>query len=172
VRTPVALADVAAEAAEAVGQLARAKGIGLHLDVPESLPPLPADRDRLMQVLINLLSNAVKACPPGGTGRIGLLAWPAADALLLCVEDNGKGIASAEHHQIFDKFFQAQHQTMRKPEGSGLGLAITKKIVELHQGRIWVESAPDQGARFFVELPLAAPQRAAAPFAPSPSYSL
>jgi Na+/proline symporter/signal transduction histidine kinase len=169
VRTPVALAEVAAEAAEAVGQLARAKGIALHLDVPTALPPLPADRDRLMQVLINLLSNAVKACPPGGTGRIGVLAWPAADALLLCVEDNGKGIASAEHHQIFDKFFQAQHQSLRKPEGSGLGLAITKKIVELHQGRIWVESAPEQGARFFVELPLVAPVRAATPF--SPSYS-
>jgi Na+/proline symporter/signal transduction histidine kinase len=167
---PVTLAEVAAEAAEAVGQLARAKGIALHLDVPAALPPLPADRDRLMQVLINLLSNAVKACPPGGTGRIGVLAWPAADALLLCVEDNGKGIASAEHHQIFDKFFQAQHQNMRKPEGSGLGLAITKKLVELHQGRIWVESAPEQGARFFVELPLAPPVRATAPF--SPSYSL
>ncbi|MBJ6145413.1 sensor histidine kinase [Siccationidurans sp. BT559] len=170
VRAPVALAEVAAEAAEAVGQLARAKGIALHLDVPAELPPLPADRDRLMQVLINLLSNAVKACPLGGTGRIGLLAWPAADALLLCVEDNGKGIAQAEHHQIFDKFFQAQHQNMRKPEGSGLGLAITKKLVELHQGRIWVESAPEQGARFFVELPLAPPVRATAPF--STSYSL
>jgi signal transduction histidine kinase len=170
VRAPVVLAEVAAEAAEAVGQLARAKGIALHLDVPAELPPLPADRDRLMQVLINLLSNAVKACPPGGTGRIGLLAWPAADALLLCVEDNGKGIAQAEHHQIFDKFFQAQHQNMRKPEGSGLGLAITKKLVELHQGRIWVESAPEQGARFFVELPLAPPVRATAPF--STSYSL
>jgi signal transduction histidine kinase len=169
-RAPVALAEVAAEAAEAVGQLARAKGIALHLDVPAALPPLPADRDRLMQVLINLLSNAVKACPPGGTGRIGVLAWPAADALLLCVEDNGKGIASAEHHQIFDKFFQAQHQNMRKPEGSGLGLAITKKLVELHQGRIWVESAPEQGARFFVELPLAPPVRATIPF--SPSYSV
>jgi len=170
VRAPVALAEVAAEAAEAVGQLARAKGIALHLDVPAALPPLPADRDRLMQVLINLLSNAVKACPPGGTGRIGLLAWPAADALLLCVEDNGKGIAQAEHHQIFDKFFQAQHQSLRKPEGSGLGLAITKKLVELHQGRIWVESAPEQGARFFVELPLAPPVRATAPF--NASYSL
>ena len=56
-------------AAEAVGQLARAKGIALHLDVPAELPPLPADRDRLMQMLINLLSNAVKACPLGGTGR-------------------------------------------------------------------------------------------------------
>jgi Na+/proline symporter/signal transduction histidine kinase len=169
VRTPVALADVAHEAAEAVGQLARAKGIALHLDVPATLPALPADRDRLMQLLINLLSNAVKACPPGGTGRIGVLAWPAADALLLCVEDNGKGIAQAEQHQIFDKFFQAQNQNMRKPEGSGLGLAITKKIVELHQGRIWVESAPEQGARFFVELPLVAPVRAPASF--SSSYS-
>jgi signal transduction histidine kinase len=169
VRTDLVLSEVAQEAAEAVGQLARAKGIALHLDVPANLPLLPADRDRLMQVLINLLSNAVKACPPGRAGRIDLLAWPAADALLLCVADNGKGIAQAEQHQIFDKFFQAQNQNMRKPEGSGLGLAITKKIVELHQGRIWVESAPEQGARFFVELPLVAPVRASAPF--SPSYS-
>jgi len=168
-RTDLVVSEVAQEAVEAVGQLARAKGIALHLDVPANLPALPADRDRLMQVLINLLSNAVKACPPGRAGRIDLLAWPAADALLLCVADNGKGIAQAEQHQIFDKFFQAQNQNMRKPEGSGLGLAITKKIVELHQGRIWVESAPEQGARFFVELPLVAPVRASALF--SPSYS-
>jgi Na+/proline symporter/signal transduction histidine kinase len=166
-RTPLALAEVAHEAAEAVAQLARERGTELRVEVPASLPPLPADRDRLMQVLINLLSNAIKASQPGRPGRIAVLAWPAADALLLCVEDNGKGIALAEQHQIFDKFFQAQNQTMRKPEGSGLGLAITKKIVELHQGRIWVESAPEQGARFFIELPLAVPTRAAAPFSPS-----
>jgi len=166
-RTPLALAEVVQEAAEAVAQLARERGTELRVDVPTSLPPLPADRDRLMQVLINLLSNAIKASQPGRPGRIAVLAWPAADALLLCVEDNGKGIALAEQHQIFDKFFQAQNQTMRKPEGSGLGLAITKKIVELHQGRIWVESAPGQGARFFIELPLAVPARAAAPFSPS-----
>lgn len=166
-RTPLVLADVVHEAAEAVAQLARERGSELRVDVPPSLPPLPADRDRLMQVLINLLSNAIKASQPDRPGRIAVLAWPAADALLLCVEDNGKGIPLAEQHQIFDKFFQAHHQTMRKPEGSGLGLAITKKIVELHQGRIWVESAPEQGARFFVELPLAVPARAAAPFSPS-----
>jgi len=155
-RAPLALAEVAAEAAEAVGQLARARGIGLRLEVPATLPLLPADRDRLMQVLINLLSNAVKACPADGTGRIAVLAWPAADALLLCVEDNGHGIALPEQHLIFDKFFQAPNQTMRKPAGTGLGLAISKKIVELHYGRLWVESAPGQGARFFVELPLGA----------------
>ncbi|GAB3635863.1 hypothetical protein GCM10027422_14530 [Hymenobacter arcticus] len=166
-RTPLVLADVAHEAVEAVAQLARERGTELRVEVPPNLPLLPADRDRLMQVLINLLSNAIKASPAGRPGRIAVLAWPAADALLLCVEDNGKGIALAEQHQIFDKFFQARNQNMRKPEGSGLGLAITKKIVELHQGRIWVESAPEQGARFFIELPLAVPARAAAPFIPS-----
>ncbi len=154
-RGPVALAELVAEALEAVGQLLRDKQIGLYVDVPTDLPLLNADRDRLMLVLINLLSNAVKACQPGGQGRISVLAWPAADVLLLCVEDNGRGISPAAHHLIFDKFFQAQNQTTRKPEGSGLGLAITKKIVELHHGRIWVESALDQGARFFIELPLA-----------------
>ncbi|AMJ65529.1 ATP-binding protein [Hymenobacter sp. PAMC 26628] len=153
-RAPLALAAVVADAVAAVDPLARARGIALRVDVPAALPALPADRDRLMQVLINLLSNAVKACPPGGRGRIAVLAWPAADAVLLCVEDNGKGIAPAEHHLIFDKFFQARHQALRKPEGSGLGLAITRRIVELHQGRIWVESALEHGARFFVELPL------------------
>ena len=153
-RTPLVLADVVQEAAEAVAQLARERGSELRLAVPPNLPLLPADRDRLMQVLINLLSNAIKATVPGRPGRIAVRAWPAANALRLCVEDNGKGIALAEQPQLFDKFFQAHHQTMRKPEGSGLGLAITKKIVELHQGRIWVESAPEQGARFFIELPL------------------
>ena len=171
-RSPLQLAEVVGEAVEAVAQLARERGAELRVEVPASLPPLPADRDRLMQVLINLLSNALKAAVPGRPGHIAVLAWPAADALLLCVEDNGKGIALAEQHQIFDKFFQARHQTMRKPEGSGLGLAITKKIVELHQGRIWVESAPEQGARFFVELPLVVPARAATPFSPTPSFAL
>lgn len=161
-RVPIMLAEVAHEAAEAVEQLAHERGIVLRLDVPTALPPLPADRDRLMQVLINLLSNAVKACPADGTGRIAVRAWPVADALLLCVEDNGRGIALPEQHLIFDKFFQAPNQTMRKPAGTGLGLAISKKIVELHHGRLWVESTPDQGARFFVELPLATPARESA----------
>ncbi|GAB3846358.1 ATP-binding protein [Hymenobacter terrigena] len=153
-RAPVPVTDLVAEALDAVGQLLRDKGIALHVDVPADLPILHADRDRLMQVLVNLLSNAIKACRPDGQGRIAVLAWPTADVLLLCVEDNGRGISPAAQHLIFDKFYQAQHQTTRKPEGTGLGLAITRKIVELHHGRIWVESSLEQGARFFIELPL------------------
>ena len=153
-RTPVPVAGLVAEALDAVGQLLRDKHIALHIDTPADLPVLSADRDRLMQVLVNLISNAIKACRADGTGRIAVLAWPAADVLLLCIEDNGRGISPAAQHLIFDKFYQAQNQTTRKPEGTGLGLAITRKIVELHHGRIWVESAVEQGARFFVELPL------------------
>jgi signal transduction histidine kinase len=132
----------------------RDKHIQLDVVVPPSLPLLSGDRDRLMQVLVNLLSNAVKSCRADGGGQIGVVAETFDDALRISVLDNGKGIDPAYHELIFDKFFQAKNQTTRKPEGSGLGLAITKKIVELHAGRIWVESALDQGARFSVELPV------------------
>lgn len=184
-REPVAAAQLLPEALDAVAQLARARGIALEMVLPTALPPLLADPDRLMQVLVNLLSNAVKACRTDGTGRIrvavgpaggvgkalpapgapgaavaggggGSIPTPPPDAnLLICVEDNGKGIAAEFHELIFDKFFQAKNQTMRKPEGSGLGLAISRKIVEGHGGRLWVESELGQGARFYLELPTA-----------------
>ncbi|GAA3917207.1 ATP-binding protein [Hymenobacter algoricola] len=158
------VAEVLGDAIESVGQLLRDKHIQLDLVVPPGLPPLPGDRDRLMQVLVNLLSNAIKSCRFGGGGRIGVVAAAdaAAGTIRLSIQDNGKGIDPAYHELIFDKFFQAKNQMTRKPEGSGLGLAITKKIVELHAGRIWVESQADEGAVFSLELPLAA----APPLAP------
>ena len=151
---PVDLPSLVADAFAAVAALAHERRVALGTDLPADLPALLADRDRLMQVLVNLLSNALKACPADGTGRVAVLAWPVANALLICVEDNGKGVAAPSHNLIFDKFYQAHQQTTRKPEGTGLGLAISRQIVELHKGRIWVESAAGQGARFFVELPL------------------
>ncbi|RPD48673.1 GHKL domain-containing protein [Hymenobacter sediminis] len=154
-KVPVDVADVITDALDAVGQLLRDKQIHLDLAVPPGLLPLAGDRDRLMQVLVNLLSNAVKSCRSDGSGRIAVLVEASANVLRITVQDNGKGIDPEFHQLIFDKFFQARNQTMRKPEGSGLGLAITKKIVELHAGRIWVESAPEQGARFSFELPVA-----------------
>ncbi|OUJ72836.1 sensor histidine kinase [Hymenobacter crusticola] len=154
-RAPLAVADIIHDALDAVGQLLRDKHIRLEVSVLPGLPALSGDRDRLMQVLVNLLSNAVKSCRVDGFGHIWVRAEAADNTVRIQVADNGKGIDPALHELIFDKFFQAQNQTMRKPEGSGLGLAITKKIVELHAGRIWVESAPEQGARFSFELPLA-----------------
>jgi len=162
---PVAIGELVAEAVESVEQLAHARHIQLTMAVAPDLPSLPADRDRLMQVLVNLLSNAVKACSADGSGRIWVGAEAIGGQLHLRVTDNGKGIDPAYHHLIFDKFYQAQHQTIRKPEGSGLGLAITRNIVELHQGRIWVESAPEQGASFSLTLPLH-PQRQPQPTDP------
>ncbi|WP_426059136.1 ATP-binding protein [Hymenobacter sp. B1770] len=164
-RHPVPMAELLDEAVEAVGQLLRDKHIALEVAVPPGLPALPADRDRLMQVLVNLLSNSIKACRPDGSGRIKLaLTYAAlplrthpdapAHVITIIIADNGKGIAPGDLHHIFEKFFQARNQTTRKPEGTGLGLAITKKIVDLHHGRMWVESQPDQGATFFVELPV------------------
>jgi signal transduction histidine kinase len=154
-KSPVDVPEIISDALDSVGQLLRDKHIQLDVVVPPGLPLLPGDRDRLMQVLVNLLSNAVKSCRADGSGRISVVAEAAADKLRIAVEDNGKGIDPEFHQLIFDKFFQARNQTMRKPEGSGLGLAITKKIVELHAGRIWVESQPEQGARFSFELPIA-----------------
>ncbi|SMC00226.1 Histidine kinase [Hymenobacter roseosalivarius DSM 11622] len=153
---PLDVAEIINDAIESVGQLMRAKHLQLEVAVPPGLPLLSGDRDRLMQVLVNLLSNAIKSCRADGGGQIGVVVETTSEALRISVLDNGKGIDPAYHELIFDKFFQAQNQTTRKPEGSGLGLAITKKIVELHAGRIWVESAPDQGARFSVELPTSA----------------
>ncbi|MBD2767963.1 GHKL domain-containing protein [Hymenobacter sp. BT664] len=161
-RVAIPVPELLDEAVDAVGQLLRDKHLTLTLAVPPGLPALPGDRDRLMQVLVNLLSNAIKACRADGSGRIRLQVTGAAPSrppvLTLTVADNGKGIPLAEQEHIFEKFFQARHQTTRKPEGTGLGLAITKKIVEVHHGRLWVESQPGQGATFFVELPLAAPE--------------
>ena len=164
---PVSVPGLLHEATEAVEQLLRDKHIALELAVPPGLPALSGHHDRLIQVLVNLLSNAIKACPADGTGRIWLQAVAGTGPVLtLVVADNGKGIPADEQEHIFEKFFQARDQATRKPEGTGLGLAITRKIVDLHHGRIWVESPPGQGATFFVELPVA-PAPSALPALPA-----
>ncbi|GAA4387213.1 sensor histidine kinase [Hymenobacter koreensis] len=152
----VDVAEIVHDATDAVGQLVREKRLVLDVVVPPGLPTVFADRDRLMQVLVNLLSNAVKSCT-AGEGRITIEVQKTDSGVRLSVADNGKGIDPAYHELIFDKFFQAKNQTTRKPEGSGLGLAISKKIVELHAGRMGVVSAPEHGARFWVELPAEPP---------------
>lgn len=128
------------------------KGVRIDLQMPDSMVLLRCDRALVQQVLVNLLSNAIKFAPlEGGLVRLRLL--PDHEEWQVWVEDNGPGVPDGLEELIFDKFFQAKHQTLRKPEGSGLGLAISRKIAELHGGKIFVQSGNSQGACFIFALP-------------------
>jgi two-component system sensor histidine kinase/response regulator len=110
-----------------------------------------ADRDHLEQVLDNLLSNAIKFSPEGGTICVRLRLD--ADAALLSVQDHGVGISQHQLESVFGLFYQAEDPVSRRGGGMGLGLYISQEIIARHRGRIWAESAPDQGSTFHVSLP-------------------
>ena len=112
---------------------------------------MEADRLRVKQVLVNLLSNAVKFTPEGG--HISVTARMVGEEITITVADTGIGIPQAEHSTIFDMFYQVSETTKGVREGTGLGLAITKRLVEQHGGRIWVESVPGKGSAFTFTIP-------------------
>jgi Na+/proline symporter/signal transduction histidine kinase len=148
--------ELAHDAAAAVGQLFRERGVALELDLPPRAPPIRTDYDRLIQVLLNLLSNAAKFSP-SGTGRV-VLAVDVGDEdhLVISVTDNGTGIEPEDQPAIFERFRQVGDQLTGKPEGTGLGLPICRMILDNLGGRIEVESTPGQGATFRARLPLGA----------------
>jgi signal transduction histidine kinase len=129
-----------------------------HTFIVEQEQPVPlvvADRFRLKQVLLNLASNACKFTQEGGQITMrACLTTP--DTLQLDVADDGPGIPVEDQAMIFEEFRQS-HAT-RPGEGTGLGLAITRRLVDLHGGRIWVDSGPGQGATFTVLLPITGPE--------------
>lgn len=150
------LKEVIEQSVAATSQLFSAKGGRIELDLPDGLPPILADRDRLIQVMINLLSNAVKFLPPeSGWVRVSLRTR--AEGIEVSVIDNGPGIALADQQIIFEKFRQVGDSMTEKPAGTGLGLPISRRIVEHFGGRLWVESVPGEGATFRFFLPLAQP---------------
>ena len=122
--------------------------------LPDDLPAVIADRDRLRQVLLNLLSNAHKFTPPGGS--IALTARRVGQAAVaIAVEDTGIGIGPEHQAIIFEAFQQVESGYARAQQGTGLGLALTKQLVELMDGTISLESAPGVGSAFTVTLPAA-----------------
>jgi Na+/proline symporter/nitrogen-specific signal transduction histidine kinase len=151
----VDVADVAREAMETLGQLFRDKGVTLEGEIPESCPPVLADRDRLMQVMINLLSNAVKFVP-GETGVVQVTVDAGEREVRVEVRDNGPGLSAAECQVIFERFRQGGNTMTDKPQGTGLGLPISRQIVEYFGGKLWAESQPGAGARFIFTVPLPA----------------
>ena len=148
------LKKVIEQSIAATSQLFSEKGARIELDLPDGLPLIHADHDRLMQVMLNLLSNAVKfLTPQQGSVRVALSAQ--ADGLQVSVADNGPGIRVEDQPIIFEKFRQVGDTMTAKPAGTGLGLPISRRIVEHFGGRLWVESVVGQGATFLFVLPLA-----------------
>jgi signal transduction histidine kinase len=109
------------------------------------------DERRIAQVLLNLVGNAIKFTD---AGEVVVRASAANGSFTIAVRDTGPGIPEADHGKIFEEFQQADTSSTRKKGGTGLGLAIVKRIVELHGGRIGVESCPGQGSTFAVTLPV------------------
>ena len=140
------------DAINSTSQLFRDKAATLREELGDQPVMIAGDHDRLTQVIINLLSNAVKFCPDQ-TGDVVIRLVPATSGWRIEVRDNGPGIAHDQHKLIFEKFHQVSDSHAGKPKGTGLGLPISQKIVEHHNGRIWVESEIGQGTTFIVELP-------------------
>jgi signal transduction histidine kinase/pSer/pThr/pTyr-binding forkhead associated (FHA) protein len=135
--------------------LTEPKNLKIVLDTHRNLPPVSHDPRRIGQVLNNLLNNAVKFSRPGDQITIG--AHQVGNAIEISVTDTGQGIAPEEVRKIFQRFEQTSTQAVNGERGSGLGLAIAKKLVELHGGRIWVESRKGVGSKFTFSLPLDEP---------------
>lgn len=143
------VAAVLAQAEDISRHLAEEHEIQLVVEPADPSLMLTADRGRLAQVFANLLGNAFKFTPAGG--RVSLRAWRDADDVVFEVADTGPGISLENQKHLFDRFWQANRADRR---GVGLGLPITKGIVDALGGRIWVESEPGKGSRFYVSLPL------------------
>jgi Na+/proline symporter/nitrogen-specific signal transduction histidine kinase len=147
------LKDIVNEAVNATSQLIHEKNIEINLDLPATAPLVSGDRDRLIQVMFNLVSNAVKFCDNKG-GIINIKLSVENKRLRIDVSDNGIGISREHQEMIFEKFKQVIDTKLGRPRGTGLGLSITKRIVDYHNGKIWVESEPGKGSTFSFIIPV------------------
>ncbi|NJD10190.1 MAG: GAF domain-containing protein [Gemmatimonadetes bacterium] len=148
-RRPTAVAPLLRAVHQTFAPLAGQRGLGLEWQAPDVLPPVWADRQRIVQVLSNLIGNALKFTPVGG--RIVLGAVPGTGEVVFRVSDTGPGIAPEHLPHVFERFWQSRREGK---QGLGLGLAICKGIVEAHGGRIWVESEAGQGTTVGFTLPV------------------
>jgi signal transduction histidine kinase len=131
-------------------EVAYAKGLQWESDIPEDLPVMSIDPDRLAQAVGNLTNNAIKFTPPGG--KITIRAGSQADEVWIAIQDTGLGIPVEDQELVFTPFFRGRTET-RFPQGMGLGLSIARDLVMAHQGRLEFESVQDRGSCFTIWLP-------------------
>ena len=145
-------AEVASQVARLNESLTAKKRLTLNVKVPDNMPQILADRAKVAHIVANLLGNAIHFTPAGGRVWIKASMRPGGE-LLVEVGDSGIGIASDHHEYIFQEFAQVDASASRPHHGTGLGLTIARTLVELHRGRIWVESELGGGSRFFFTIP-------------------
>lgn len=151
-RGPMTPSDVLAKVAELTGEWAKKQKIALAVECEPDLPVLDADEKRIKQALFNLVSNAIRFTPAGG--RITLSARREGESVVLSVSDTGIGIPMHDHARVFERF-ERSHPEQSEP-GAGLGLPLVRSFVELHGGRLRLDSAPGEGTRIDCVLPVAA----------------
>ena len=134
-----------------VESLAAEKQLALKINVAPELPPAKGDEQRIAQVFLNLVGNAIKFTE---AGEVGICVSAEDGAFVIAVSDTGAGIAEEDQQKIFDEFQQADNSSTRAQGGTGLGLAISKRIIEMHGGRMWVESSLGKGSTFWFTLPI------------------
>ncbi len=149
---PVIMADVVDQGLAATMALVEQKGLSLVKELPEDLPTITGDRDKLVQVMINLISNAVKFTD---TGTITCRAKQGDGVIVTSISDTGTGIAEEDLPTVFEKFKQVGDTLTDKPKGTGLGLPICREIIDYHGGQIWLDSRIGEGSTFYFTLPLA-----------------
>ncbi len=130
---------------------AQQRNIRLEVNCESPLPPLRGDRHFLTQALANLLENALKFTPEGGSVTVHATAIE--DCVVIKVSDTGIGIPPADLARVFERFFRSEQPNAAHARGSGLGLSLVKAVVDAHNGRVWLESAPDHGTTVYMALP-------------------
>jgi signal transduction histidine kinase len=131
--------------------LAAEKKLALKVLLPSNMPAAQGDERRITQVLLNLVGNAIKFTE---VGEVRVQAMASDGALMVAVSDTGPGIPEEDWQKVFEEFRQLENSATGKKGGTGLGLAIAKRIIELHGGRIWVESSMGKGSTFCFTLPV------------------
>jgi signal transduction histidine kinase/CheY-like chemotaxis protein len=150
----VSLSEIVQSATVAVRPLFESKGLDLESDIPQDLPLVSCDRTRIREVVLNLLSNAGRFTEQGG---VQVRAWQKGSDVVVSVRDTGPGIAAEHRDRLFLPFQQLDGSVRRRYGGTGLGLSISRSFVELHEGRMWVESEVGRGTTFSFSLPIDPP---------------
>jgi len=150
-RHSVKLSYIARKVADSFEWLAEERQIALRVQIPDDIPEVQGDRDRITQVFVNLIDNALRFTPP--QGEVEVKTVENASEIVVSVRDTGVGIAADDLERIFEKFEQSDNLLPGAERGYGLGLSIAKEIVHGHRGRIWVESTVGKGSTFYFSLP-------------------